>query len=482
MKTFLLFLFPLLALAQSPSIARTDRPRSPVLIQLKAKASLLEISENLTKEQRGLLVYDTLRKVALESQGPVLQWLEQKGIRYRRFYITNAIAAYGMNEEQIKEASRLAQVEMIRANLPIRFIPPATREQLRGDQKRTRGIEENLVAIGAPKVWEMGFKGQDIVVAGQDTGIQWDHPALKAHYRGTIGNSVEHGYNWHDSIHEEESAPKNDCGYDSPFPCDDHGHGTHTVGTIVGDDNAGNQIGMAPQAKWIGCRNMNGGIGSAASYLECFEWFLAPYLTGANPLTDGRPEKAPHVINNSWECTAEESCKGGEFLAVLNALKSAGIIVVASAGNSGPTCESIKTGPAFHSDASISVGAVNHESGNIAVFSSRGPSKFDQQIGPDVSAPGVEIRSSIPGNKFAGAGWSGTSMAGPHAVGLVALVLSANPSLIGKVDTVAGLLTKNAAPKTSTQKCGGVSGDKIPNNTFGYGIIDSLATVKAAIQ
>ena len=66
-------------------------------------------------------------------------------------------------------------------------------------------------------------------------------------------------------------------------PCDDKGHGTHTIGTAIGDDGMGNQIGMAPGAKWIGCRNMDQGNGTPARYIECMEFFLAPYPVGGTP-------------------------------------------------------------------------------------------------------------------------------------------------------------------------------------------------------
>ena len=148
-----------------------------------------------------------------------------------------------------------------------------------------------------PAVWAEGFFGQGIVVGGADTGIRWTHNALKPHYRGWNGITADHNFNWHDSIHSGGGI----CGPDSPAPCDDSGHGTHTIGTAVGDDGAGNQIGMAPQAKFIGCRNMNVGVGSPATYTECFEWFLAPYPVGGNP-SQGDPDKAPDITTNSWTC------------------------------------------------------------------------------------------------------------------------------------------------------------------------------------
>ena len=104
-------------------------------------------------------------------------------------------------------------------------------------------IEPNITLVRAPALWGRGFTGQGIVVGVADTGFQWDHPALKARYRGWNGSSASHGYNWHDAIHD--AAAGNPCGSDAPAPCDDDGHGTATSGLSVGDDGEGNQIGVA---------------------------------------------------------------------------------------------------------------------------------------------------------------------------------------------------------------------------------------------
>src|SRR5690606_12774389 len=159
----------------------------------------------------------------------------------------------------------------------------------------------NITAFGAAKVWEeLKVRGEGIVIAGQDTGYEWDHPALKHQYRGNLGRAVNHNYNWHDAIHAPIQRAGNKCGYDLAATCDDNDHGTHTMGTMVGNDGGENQIGVAPAAKWIGCRNMDAGVGTPQTYIECFEYFLAPYPYGANAMMAGDPTKAPHVINNSW--------------------------------------------------------------------------------------------------------------------------------------------------------------------------------------
>ena len=333
-------------------------------------------------------------------------------------------------------------------------------------------IEWNITKVNAPSVWAAGYTGQGAVVAGQDTGYQWDHPALKGKYRGWDGTTASHDYNWHDSVHSGGGT----CGANSLFPCDDHGHGTHTMGTMVGDDGLGNQIGMAPGAKWIGCRNMDQGNGTPTTYSECYQFFLAPTtVAGTNP----DPSKAPDVINNSWGCPVGEGCTDPNvMLTLVNNVRAAGIVTVHSAGNSGSACSTIAEPSAIY-DASTSVGATTSTDA-IASYSSRGPVTVDgsNRLKPDISAPGSNIRSSYPGGTYQG-GWSGTSMAGPHVAGLVALLISARPDLAGNVDGIENVIEQTAVQLTSTQTCGGVPGSQIPNNTFGYGRINALAMYQA---
>jgi subtilisin family serine protease len=248
------------------------------------------------------------------------------------------------------------------------------------------------------------------------------------------------------------------------------------MGTEVGDDGMGNQIGMAPGAKWIACRNMDNGDGQPSTYAECFEFFIAPYPIGGNPM-DGDPSLSPDAINNSWGCPIAEGCLANDpnvLRSVVESTRAAGIMVVASAGNSGPACSTVNTPIAIY-DASYSVGAVS-SSDTIASFSSRGPVTFDgsNRLKPDISAPGVSVRSSVPVNGYAF--FSGTSMAGPHIAGAVALLWSAHPELVGDTDLTEQIINRSAFPRLNNVNCGeGLN--VIPNNTYGYGRLDILAAV-----
>jgi uncharacterized repeat protein (TIGR01451 family) len=250
------------------------------------------------------------------------------------------------------------------------------------------------------------------------------------------------------------------------------------MGTIVGDDGGSNQIGVAPGARWISCRNMDVGYGTPATYIECFEFFLAPCPVGGDPISDSIPSLAPHVINNSWTCPSSEGCDWDTLQEVVENVRAAGIVVVASAGNGGSACSTVRDPPALY-DAAFSVGATS-SSDSIASFSSRGPVTRDGsgRLKPDVSAPGVSVRSSQRGGGYTS--MNGTSMAGPHVAGVMALLWSAAPSLIGDVDATEQIIAQTARPRTTTQGCGGDGPDDVPNNVYGWGIVDALAAVEGA--
>lgn len=438
------------------------------VVFLREQADLSAASALEGKAEKGALVQRLLAETAQQSQAPLLRRLAAIGAEFRSYWIANMIWVRG-DEAVLRLVATDPAVARVYANPARQFEGPV--DEIALQPLVPYAIEPNIEKINAPQLWAQGYTGQGVVIGGQDTGYDWDHPALINQYRGWNGGSADHNYHWHDAVHSGGGV----CGADSSEPCDDHGHGTHTMGTMVGDDGASNQIGVAPGAKWIGCRNMDQGTGSLITYSECFQWFVAPTdINDENP----DPAMAPHVVNNSWACPpAEVGCDEADvLLAVVQNVRAAGIVVVSSAGNSGPGCSSVGYPPAIY-DASFSVGATTIDDA-IAGFSSRGPVLVDgsNRLKPDVVAPGVSIRSSQPGGSYGNS--SGTSMAAPHVSGLVALLISAEPLLAGHVDLLEQLLTASATPLTSVQECGGVSGDAIPNNTFGYGRVDALQALQ----
>jgi serine protease AprX len=441
------------------------------IVVLAEQADLSEANFIPKRKEKAPFVYRQLKATAERTQPAVLMAIQSHGSPYRPFYIVNMVQIERADLTLLEALARMQEVGRIDPNPVVRQDLPRPEPSSGGD----RAIEWGIAQIGADDVWALGYNGTGIVVAGHDTGYRWDHDALKNKYRGWNGSAADHNYNWHDAIHS--NAGSNSCGFDSPVPCDDNNHGTHTMGTMIGDDGGGNQIGVAPGAKWIGCRNMDNGDGTPTTYIECFEWFLAPTdLTNANP----NPLLAPDVINNSWACPISEGCNSGNYATmetVVDNLTAAGIIVVASAGNSGPNCGTVSAPPAIFANA-FSVGSTNIVD-TIANSSSRGPATYSGLMKPNISAPGVNVRSSTKTSNSSYASFSGTSMAGPHIVGTVALMLDANPSL-----TVALLRSKiqdTAVPKPHWQTCGGAPGTSIPNNTYGNGRVDALAAVNAAL-
>lgn len=450
-------------------LAQASQGETEFLVFLCDQADLTAAANFATKAGKGAWVFRQLRDVAEATQAPVLAALAARGVRHESYWVANMIRVEG-GLGAIAAMAQRSDVARVSANPRVRFSEPIVRVGERA--AAPEAIEWNVQQIRAPQVWALGATGQNIVIGGQDTGYQWDHPALINKYRGWNGVSANHNYNWHDAIHSGGGV----CGPNSPVPCDDNNHGTHTMGTMVGDDGAGNQIGVAPGAKWIGCRNMDGGNGTPATYSECFQWFIAPTdSSGQNP----DPSKAPHVINNSWGCPPSEGCTDPNVLqTVVQNTRAAGIVVVVSAGNSGAGCSSVVDPPAIYA-ASFSVGATD-STDTIAGFSSRGPVMVDGsgRLKPDISGPGVSVRSGIRGNGYAT--FSGTSMAGPHVAGTVGLILSAAPNLIGEVSAIEALLRATAVPRTIAQSCGGVPGSQIPNNTYGWGRVDALSAYQSA--
>lgn len=446
------------------------------LVVLKEQADLSGAATLSTKLEKGQFVRDTLWQTAQATQAPLVTWLQEQKLAYRSFYIINALWVKGtrMVAAEIAARPEVARVEgnpQLNGISPVeRLLEPSQRFGLTAEDN----VEVGVSAIRSTELWELGYTGQGVVIGGQDTGVEWTHPALKAHYRGAAEPVVNHDYNWHDSIHNNgEPGNGGACGPDSPMPCDDHSHGTHTVGTALGSDGDVNQIGVAPGAQFIACRNMDRGTGTPATYLECFEFLLAPYPVSGTP-AQGDPSKAPDITINSWACPPSEGCAPDTLRLAVEAQRAAGIMTIVSAGNGGPSCSTVDEPPA-HYAAVYSVGAYDARSGNLASFSSRGPVVVDgsQRRKPDIAAPGVLVRSAIRGGGYALL--NGTSMAGPHVVGAIALLWSAVPELKNQIALTENLLNESAVPVEVTE-CGGGQ----PNNLFGFGRLDVRAAYDLA--
>jgi subtilisin family serine protease len=433
------------------NLTRTlDEPLT-VWVVMKPEADLTRaVSTNWIA--RGREVVRELTTTAAASQASLIAYLSTRGVRFQSYWIVNTLKVTA-DRNTIAEIGRRPDVKTIVPDKSY-SLPPIRPGR---PQPGVQTVEWGVANVRAPEVWStFGARGDGIVVANIDTGVQFDHPALVAQYRGNNGGSFDHNYNWFD--------PAKIC--PPGTPCDNNAHGTHTMGSMVGDDgNPGvNQIGVAPKAKWIAAKGCESSGCSTESLLASGQWIAAPTdLNGMNP----SPEKRPHIVNNSW------GGGGGDifYQEIVQSWIAAGIFPAFASGNSGPSCGS--TGSPGDYGISYAVGA--HDIMNvIAPFSSRGPSPFDGITKPNISAPGANVRSSTPGNSYDS--FSGTSMATPHLAGVVALIWSAAPSLIGDITGTRALLDQTAID-TEDLSCGGTAQN---NNVFGEGRVDAFAATEQA--
>ena len=430
-----------------------------LFVIMKDQADLSDMSQMQDIDQRRIAAYQTLTEHASETQADLRNIFDSVGVDYTPYYLINALEVRGGT---LVRLFLLTRPEVDRVISSPRLRPASQNEAplVGGAASPPGGIGWNVTMIGADKVWEeFGARGEGIVVGQSDSGADVNHPELKESYRGNIGGDE---YNWFDPW----------TGKPSPF--DSNGHGTHTLGTIVGQ----NGIGIAPDATWFACANLVRNLANPALYLDCMQFMLAPFPQDGDPFVDGDPLRAADVLNNSWGCPEIEGCDANSLKAAADNLRAAGIFVVVSTGNDGPLCNTVDA-PLSLYDSAFSVGAID-QFGNVADFSSRGPVNADGsgRMKPDIVAPGVNILSSLPGGNYGEN--SGTSMAGPHVVGAVALLWSADPTLVGDIDRTEQLLIDTAKPYTGNTSVGCFEGD-VPNAAFGYGLVDVYEAVKVAL-
>ncbi|HEY0606722.1 MAG TPA: carboxypeptidase regulatory-like domain-containing protein [Herpetosiphonaceae bacterium] len=454
-----LFLFPLLASASEPAkpMARIDAAvmqqatvegESTFWVVLKNEANLTQATSIQNWTDRGEFVVDQLKNTADASQQGIRSLLDDRGIKYESFWIVNAIKLTA-DPATIKELAARPEVEEIRGEQKYELPEP-----IQGKEENTiNAVEWGIDRIRADDVWSsFNVRGEGIVVANIDTGVLHTHPALVNQYRGrNADGTFNHNYNWFD--------PANACNNGRTVPCDNNGHGTHTMGTMAGNEGA-NQVGVAPGVKWIAAKGCESNSCSDASLLSSGQWILAPTdLSGANPRADLRP----NIVNNSW------GGGGGDtwYRATVQAWIAAGIFPAFSNGNSGPACATSGS-PGDYAE-SYSSGAFDINNA-IASFSSRG-APVGGGVKPNIAAPGVNVRSAW--NNGAYNSISGTSMASPHLAGTVALMWSAAPSLIGDIATTKTILNQTAVD-TSDLTCGGTAAN---NNVWGEGKLDAFAAV-----
>jgi uncharacterized repeat protein (TIGR01451 family) len=437
-----------------------EEGKTTYIVYLKEQAdlrhvlSLVEGPAQLmaTKLARRQAVVSALQATAQRTQADIVAYLEQqkaagKVTDYTSYWVFNGLAVTGDLETLLALAAR-PEVEKIRANHKHQLPNPKTNSQY--PIANSQSVVWNIARVRADKVWrDFDIAGAGVVVANMDTGVEWTHPALQSKYRGADGN---HNYDWYDAT-----------GTYPYVPADGDGHGTQTMGIVVGyEADSDYHIGMAPDAQWIAVKVLDDdGVGYDTWIHAGFQWLLAPTdLNGSNP----DPSKAPDVVNSSWG-PALPNVADLTFLPDVRALRAAGIFPAFTAGNGGALGDGTVAAPAGYPE-SFAVGATGLDN-VIASFSGRGPS-FWGELKPEVSAPGTGIRSSDPGGDYQ-SGLSGTSFAVPHVAGLAALLLSADPTLT--VDELENFMKYTAAD----------FGEVGPDNAYGWGRIDAYDAVRWAL-
>ena len=424
------------------SLATIDPALSAVLDQLPPDArvgAILVLRDQFdprgaggaNRAERQRQVIEGLRRTASRSQLGLIQFLELRRhdgsiVTYTPIWIQNAIAVVA-TASAIREVARRPELARIDPDYTIAAPAPET-------ATADSPIEPNVALVNAPTVWDAGTRGQGTVVASMDTGVDATHPDLAAQWRGGTNS-------WYDPN-----------GQHPTFPFDASGHGTQTMGVMVGGASGGSAIGVAPDAAWIAVKIFDdSGVASTSDIHAGFQWLLDPDGLPATP--DG-----PDVVNNSWTFGSPGCIL--TFQPDLAALDAAGIVPVFAAGNFGPGA-STSASPGNNPEA-LAVGAVDN--GDLVYsLSSRGPTTCGgtARTYPDLVAPGVAVR---PSDLFGGyAAATGTSLAAPHVAGAVALLRSAVPE--------ASVAQLRSALATAAVDLGQAGSD----NTFGSGRLDAYA-------
>ena len=409
--------------------------RLPVVVIFEEQADLGQI-KGATRAERLEQVVRTLQQTAKTTQLPIRAVLEAPRLvrevdQVTYFWIFNGLSMTAA-PEVIAEFATKPEVRSI--DLDATVPAPAPAPSLAPSVSSLSASEENLTVINAPALWQLGFQGQGVVVANMDSGVSVSHPDLAAQWRGGTNS-------WFDPYGEHPTSPS-----------DLSGHGTATMGVMIGGDAGGTDVGVAPLAQWIAVKIFDDrGQATATAIHLGFQWLLDP---------DGDPSTAdaPHIVNNSWSI-GNTDCDLA-FQLDLQALRAADIVPVFSAGNTGPG-DATSVSPANNPEA-FAVGATDNVDQSY-VESARGPSACGElsTIYPEMVAPGVDIRTTgLYGTYLTD---SGTSLAAPHVAGALALLWSAFPNL-----TVA---QQEAALLRGTIDLGPPGAD----NTFGQGRLDVLA-------
>jgi subtilisin family serine protease len=417
----------------------------------------------------------TLQQTANRTQAAILPLLdrlqlEDRADKVKPYWIDNLISAE-VTPSAIRELAVRDDIDRIYPFPEMKSIPPVTGGILGKPGAGTAEI--GLRAIGADVMWDAGYTGNGVLVGHIDTGIDGDHPALSAKWRGNNGHSSAES--WFDPT-EGEATPHTFGSASEPS----YFHGTATMGLMVGHDpSTGDTTGVAFNAQWIAAAALDL---PGADIFEALQWLIDP---DGDPNTE---DDVPDVISNSWgyisfpDWAPLVECDD-LFWNVIDNLEAADAITFWAAGNEGHDGtnlfeQSIRN-PANRIASEVNafaVGMIMAEYYPDSLFfplqSSRGPSNCDSvTIKPEVVAPGWYIRSTMPNGTYSGGSelLGGTSFAAPHVAGAAALLREYNPN--ATVDTIKKVLLYSATDLNFQQ------GDQGNDNKTGMGLINIPAAL-----
>ncbi len=417
------------AMVAAPAQAQPS-VKHDVIVTLRAQADPESVSREGSQRVTHRRVLEHLKDTANTAQRPVRRALD----RLRRNGDVGDVTSLWISNSLVVSASDRA-VSVLRSMPQVLSVTPDATIIQAPIAQTSSTPEPNVIQVGAPSLWDQGLHGQGVVVAMLDSGADLSHPDIAASYRGGPNS-------WFDPYGQHTTSP-----------VDFSGHGTWTTGVVVGGSTGGTAIGVAPAATWIAARVFNdAGSGSVSAIHEALQWAVDP---DGDPTTDDGAD----VINNSWSL----GTPGCNLVLQpdLAALRALDVLPVFAAGNAGPGA-STSYSPANYPEA-LSVGSV--DASDVVLYdSSRGPSSCGgrSRVFPDVTAPGKNIRTSDRYGIWTSV--SGTSLAAPHATGVVALLLSGDHSLTASEQEAALLAGARDL---------GAAGD---DNSYGAGRIDALAS------
>jgi len=295
--------------------------------------------------------------------------------------------------------------------------------------------------IKVPDVHANNIRGEGVLIAVFDTGFRLNHAAFAA-----LRVLAQYDFIQRDQNTNWETLDASSQIY----------HGTQVLSVLAGD-SPGNLIGPAFASEFLLAKTENTG---SEKPIEEDYWIAA--AEWADSL--GADIISSSVGYNDWYAYENMDGNTAPITIAADLAVKKGILVVASAGNEGDTWWKYVLAPA-DGDSVLAVGAV-HSNGQIAAFSSRGPTA-DGRIKPDVVTPGVGIQCvAVPGDEGVGAKYtsiSGTSAAAPLAAGVAALVLAAHPDLTP-------MQVREALIRTADRAAN-------PDTLYGYGLLDAYAAV-----